>query len=69
MEAEIIEAQALLRDARAMVENDPDEAKAKVKEAILVLEKLFPKAPVGPDFPETETPPGGNMGGGGGGGQ
>lgn len=65
MEKEIKAAQKLLKDALGLRTSNPTKATAAVAKAVRELMKLFPKAPVGPDFPETTTPVGGAGQGGG----
>lgn len=64
MEPIIKEAQKLLKEALAVRPTNPRKAKKLVAQAIRILMQAFPKASVGPDFPETTTPVGGGGGGG-----
>ncbi|MBL8174817.1 MAG: hypothetical protein JNK48_09105 [Bryobacterales bacterium] len=56
MEEKIKQAQKLLKEALALRPTNPRKAKKLVAEAVRILVTLFPKAPVGPEFPEGPFP-------------
>jgi len=58
MEKEIKAAQKHLKDALGLRTSNPTKAAKTVALAVRELMKLFPKASVGPDFPETTDPSG-----------